>query len=119
MIEIISLLIIGLIAGVMSSMFGVGGGIILVPILILLAKLDPHHAIGTSLVVIVPTVLVGAYTHYHLENVNIPLAVVIAIGAVVGASIGAHFAELLSPLYLKKLFGIILFIVAVKMTLGK
>ena len=119
MVEMISLLIVGLIAGVVSSMFGVGGGIILVPILILLMKLDPHQAIGTSLVVIIPTVLVGAYTHYHLENVNIPLAIIIAIGAVVGAAIGAHFAELLSPLCLKRLFGIILFIVAIKMTFGK
>ena len=103
MIQIILLLCIGLIAGVVSSMFGVGGGIILVPILILLLKLDPHQAIGTSLAIIIPTVLVGAYTHYRLKNVNVQLAIIIATGAVIGAVLGAHIAESLPSLYLKKL----------------
>ena len=119
MIQIILLLCIGLVAGVLSSMLGVGGGIILVPILILLLKLDPHQAIGTSLAIIIPTVLVGAYTHYRLENVNVQLAIIIAIGAVVGAVLGAHIGEALPSLYLKKIFGVVLFIIAIKMMLGK
>lgn len=119
MIQIILLLGIGLIAGVVSSMLGVGGGIILVPILILLMNLDPHQAIGTSLAIIIPTVLVGAYTHYRLENVNIQLAIIIAIGAVLGAVIGAHVAEALPSLYLKKIFGVVLLIIAIKMMIGK
>lgn len=119
MIQIILLLGIGLIAGVVSSMLGVGGGIILVPILILLMKLDPHQAIGTSLAIIIPTVLVGAYTHHRLGNVNVQLAIIIAVGAVVGAVLGAHVSEALPSLYLKKIFGIVLFIIAIKMMIGK
>jgi len=118
MMEIILLLGIGLVAGVVSSMLGVGGGIILVPILIFVMKLDPHQAIGTSLAIIIPTVLVGAYSHYLLENVNVQLAIIIAIGAVIGAVIGAHVAEALPSIYLKKIFGILLFIIAIKMILG-
>lgn len=113
------LLCIGLIAGMLSSMFGVGGGIILVPMLIIVMKLDPHQAIGTSLAIIVPTVLVGAYSHYRLENVNVQLAIIIAVGAVVGAVIGAHVAEVLPSLYLKRIFGVVLFIIALKMIIGK
>ena len=119
MIQTILLLCIGLIAGVVSSMLGVGGGIILVPILILLMKLDPHQAIGTSLAIIIPTVLVGAYSHYQLGNVNVQLAIIIATGAVIGAVIGAHVAEALPSLYLKRIFGVVLFIIAIKMMLGK
>ena len=119
MIEIILLLGIGLIAGVVSSMLGVGGGIILVPILILLMKLDPHQAIGTSLAIIIPTVLVGACAHYRLENVNVQLAIIIAVGAVIGAVLGAHVAEVLPSAYLKKVFGVVLFIIAIKMIIGK
>ena len=119
MIEIILLLGIGLIAGVLSSMLGVGGGIILVPMLILLLKLDPHRAIGTSLAIIIPTVIVGAYSHYRLENVNEQLVIIIAIGAVAGAVIGTHVAEALPSPYLKKIFGAVLFIIAIKMILEK
>ncbi|RLA81327.1 MAG: sulfite exporter TauE/SafE family protein [Deltaproteobacteria bacterium] len=119
MIEIILLLGIGLIAGVVSSMLGVGGGIILVPMLILLMKLDSHQAIGTSLTIIIPTVIVGAYSHYRLENVNTQLAIIIAIGAVAGAVIGTHIAEALPSQHLKKIFGVVLFIIAIKMILEK
>ena len=100
-------------------MLGVGGGIILVPILILLMNLDPHQAIGTSLAIIIPTVLVGAYTHYQLGNVNVLLAIIIAIGAVIGAVLGAHVAEALPSLYLKKIFGVLLLVIAIKMMFVK
>lgn len=119
MLQIILLICIGLIAGMVSSMLGVGGGIILVPILILLLKLDPHQAIGTSLAIIIPTVLVGALTHYQLGNVNVQLAIIIAIGAVIGAVIGVHVAEALPSVYLKKIFGVLLLLIATKMILGR
>ena len=119
MIQIILLLCIGLIAGIVSSMLGVGGGIILVPILIFVMKLDPHQAIGTSLAIIIPTVLVGALTHYKFGNVNVQLAIIIAIGAVIGAVLGAHVTEALPSIYLKKIFGVVLLIIAIKMIIGK
>ena len=119
MIQQILLLSIGLIVGVVSSMLGVGGGIILVPILVLLMNFEMHHAIGTSLAVIVLTALIGALTHYKLGNVNVEIAVIIAIGAAAGAVLGAHVAEALPSSYLEKIFGVMLLIIAIKMLLGK
>ncbi|OYT67275.1 permease [ANME-1 cluster archaeon ex4572_4] len=119
MMQTILLLGVGLAAGVVSSMLGVGGGIILVPLLILLMNLEPHQAVGTSLAIIIPTVLAGALTHYRLGNVNVQLALIIGVGGVVGAVVGAHFAEALPSLYLKKVFGVLLFIIAIKMIVSR
>ena len=110
---------IGLIAGIVSSMFGVGGGIILVPLLIFLLNFDIHQAVGTSLLIIIPTVLVGAYAHYRLGNINLEVALIVIVGAVIGAWIGAHIAEQMQSVYLEKAFGVLLLIISIKMILGK
>lgn len=110
---------IGLVTGIVSSMFGVGGGIILVPMLIYLLNFDIHQAIGTSLLIIIPTALVGAYVHYRLGNVNLVVALIAIIGAVIGAWIGAHIAEMTQSVYLEKAFGLLLLIISMKMILGK
>lgn len=110
---------VGLIAGIVSSMFGVGGGIILVPMLIFLLDFDMHQAVGTSLVIIIPTALVGAYTHYRLENVNFVVALIVIAGAVIGAWMGAHIAEHTQSVYLEKAFGLLLLMVSIKMIVGK
>ena len=110
---------IGLIAGIVSSMFGVGGGIILVPMFIYLLNFDIHEAVGTSLLIIIPTVLVGAYAHYRLGNVNLTIALIVIIGAVIGAWIGAHITEQMQSVYLEKAFGVLLLIISIKMILGK
>lgn len=110
---------IGLVAGIVSSMFGVGGGIILVPLLIFLLNFDIHEAVGTSLVIIIPTALVGAYAHYRLGNVNIVAALIVIVGTVIGAWIGAHIAEQTQSIYLEKAFGVLLLIISVKMIFGK
>ncbi|MGB3459345.1 MAG: sulfite exporter TauE/SafE family protein [Halobacteriota archaeon] len=110
---------IGLIAGIVSSMFGVGGGIILVPMFIFLLNFDIHEAVGTSLVIIIPTVLVGAYAHYRLGNVNLMIALIVIVGAVIGAWIGAHIAEQMQSVYLEKAFGVLLLVISLKMILGK
>ena len=110
---------IGLVAGVVSSMFGVGGGIILVPLLIFLLNFDIHEAVGTSLLIIIPTVLVGASVHYRLGNVNLVVALFVIVGGVIGAWIGAHIAEMTQSVYLEKAFGLLLLIISLKMILGK
>ena len=110
---------IGLVAGVVSSMFGVGGGIILVPLLIFLLNFDIHEAVGTSLLIIIPTVLVGASVHYRLGNVNLVVALFVIVGGVIGAWIGAHIAEMTQSVYLEKAFGLLLLIISLNMILGK
>ncbi len=111
----VSILGIGLVAGIVSSMFGIGGGIILVPMLIFLLNFNMHQAVGTSLLIIIPTVLVGAYAHYKLGNINLMVALVAIVGAVIGAWIGAHFAQGIQSVYLKKAFGVLLLIISIKM----
>lgn len=110
---------IGFVAGVVSSIFGVGGGVILVPMLTFLLNLDIHEAVGTSLLIIIPTAFVGAYVHHKLGNVNLEMAVIVIVGAVIGAWFGAHIAEMTKSVYLEKAFGLLLLIISIKMIFGK
>jgi uncharacterized membrane protein YfcA len=87
--------------------------------LIFLLNFDIHEAVGTSLLIIIPPVLVGAYAHYRLGNVNLMIALIVMIGAVIGAWIGAHITEQMQSAYLEKAFGVLLLIISIKMILGK
>src|SRR6184192_4622019 len=83
--------------GVVSGLFGVGGAIVIVPALVLLGKLPPHTASGTSLAaLLLPVGLLGAMEYYRRGQVNVPYAAIIAAGLFVGALIGAKLAGMLS-----------------------
>ena len=97
--------LIGLVAGVTSGLFGVGGGIVMVPAMFYLLKVDIKTAIGTSLVVIIPTAIAGALKHQELNNINWRVAGSLAPLAVVGGFLGAYWAGQLDANVLKKLFG--------------
>lgn len=112
---ILYLLILGLCAGILGGLLGIGGGVILVPSLLLLAKLEIHQAIGVSIAVIVPTALVSAVTHYQLGHIDLRIALVVAAGGMVGAFLGASWAELLPALTLKRIFGVTLIFVGFNM----
>src|SRR5438046_10373865 len=85
--------LIGLVGGVVSGLFGVGGAIVIVPALVLLGKLPPHTASGTSLAaLLLPVGLLGAIEYYRRGQVNFPDALVLAAGLFVGAFSGAHLA---------------------------
>lgn len=81
---------IGLVAGFASGMFGVGGGIVMVPLLVLVAHLDQRQASATSLFAIVPTALVGAMRYWTMGEIAWGPAVLIALGGVAGSLIGAR-----------------------------
>jgi uncharacterized membrane protein YfcA len=104
--------IIGLIGGITSGLFGVGGGVVMVPAMMLLLSppiRDTKQAIGTSLVVIIPTALMGAIKHYQrdpaLSNVNWSVALALIPTAVVGGYIGAWLTTQISNANLKRAFG--------------
>src|SRR5207244_5212491 len=85
--------LIGLVGGVVSGLFGVGGAIVIVPALVLLVKLPPHTASGTSLAaLLLPVGLLGAVEYYRRGQGNIPYAAIVAAGLFVGAFIGAALA---------------------------
>jgi len=111
---------IGLGAGVLAGMFGIGGGIVIVPALILLAKFPPHMATGTSLAIfLLPVGMLGAYAYYKEGHVRVVPALLIALGVFLGSYFGARIAQQLSPLVLKRAFSLLLVVVAARMWLGK
>ncbi len=118
MVTYLPLLLIGLCAGLLSGMFGIGGGIIIVPALMYIVKLTPHQAIGTSLAALIPPVgLLAAVEYYQAGHINIKYAVLLAAGLFIGAYLSANFAISLSPQVVKKLFALLLIVVAMKILL--
>ena len=108
--------LLGLVAGVFAGMFGVGGGILFVPALIALG-LGQHDAVGTSLLAIVPTVLIGTWRQARYGNVRWRAALVVGIAAAASAQAGVVVAEGLSGATLRRLFAGLLVVVAVQIVL--
>lgn len=108
----------GLIAGILSGLLGVGGGIVLVPIMVGYLGVNQHMAHGTSLAVIVPTAIVGSLIYGLNGNINVAPALNLAIGSMIGASLGARWMKNIPAKQLKQLFGVFLLIVGVRMVLS-
>jgi uncharacterized membrane protein YfcA len=104
-------LVLGLVAGVLAGMFGVGGGILFVPTLVALG-LSQHDATGTSLLAIIPTVLAGTWRQQRYGNVRWRGVVVIGIAAAAAAQGGVFLAEALPDRTLRRLFAALLVLVA-------
>jgi len=96
---------IGLFGGVTSGLFGVGGGIVMVPAMVYLLNTNIKTAIGTSLIVIIPTAITGAFKHQQLGNIDWKMAASLVPLAIVGGFIGAALTKPLPADTLKKLFG--------------
>jgi uncharacterized membrane protein YfcA len=104
---------LGLVAGLLAGMFGVGGGILFVPTLVALG-LSQHDATGTSLLAIIPTALVGTWRQARYGNVRGRAALVIGLAAAAAAQGGAALAESLSGPTLRRLFAALLVLVSVQ-----
>jgi uncharacterized protein len=108
--------LLGLVAGVVSGLFGVGGAIVIIPGLVLIAKLPQHMAHGTSLAaLLLPVGLLGALEYYKRGQVNLAYAAVVAVGLLIGAYFGARLAGTMSDVMLRKAFGVFLLLVSVKL----
>jgi uncharacterized protein len=117
---ILSLIIIGLLAGMLSGLVGVGGGIIMVPLLILFLGFSQHQAQGTSLtVLVVPVTALSVFNYYKAGYINWKYALVIAVFFVIGGYFGSKLAINIDQKTLKKIFSVVLIIVAGKMLLEK
>lgn len=97
-------LITGAFTGFLSGMMGVGGGLIMVPVMVLVVGLSQHTAQGTSLLVMVPTGAVGAWTHWRLGHVSWKIVPGLIVGVLMGTFLGARFAHLLPEHHLRLLF---------------
>jgi len=105
---------LGITAGVLAGMFGVGGGILFVPTLVVLG-LDQLEAQGTSLLAILPTVLVGAWNQRRYGNLRVRTALVVGVSSVLGVELGARLVTQLPETTLRRLFAILLFAVAAQL----
>ena len=117
---IVILVMIGLMAGVFGGMFGVGGAIIMIPALVYFLGVDQHTAQGTSVAIMLPPIgLFAAYNYYKAGQVNIWYAVIIAVTFLVGGYFGSKIALALPENMMKKIFGILLILVALRMIFSK
>jgi uncharacterized membrane protein YfcA len=112
-VEIALLLVLGLLAGVLAGLFGVGGGILFVPTLALVAGLSQLEAEATSLLAIIPTVIAGAWQQQRYGNVRWRAALVVGVAAIAGVEAGVRVAEALSEETLRRLFAVLMIVVAV------
>ena len=102
-------IVLGLVAGFFAGLFGVGGGILFVPMLVALG-LSQHEATGTSLLAILPTALVGSWRQHRYGNIDGRAALTIGLASVVGVQAGVVAAEALPESSLRRLFGVLLLI---------
>ncbi|AFY47576.1 MULTISPECIES: sulfite exporter TauE/SafE family protein [Nostocaceae] len=119
---LIQLLLIGLVAGVAGGMFGIGGGAIMVPAMVLLLGLDQKFATGTSIAAqILPIGLLGAAVYYREGKIDIKYAAIIALGLLIGNLFGALFANqpFITSATMKKLYGIFLLLIGLRYLVGR
>jgi uncharacterized membrane protein YfcA len=114
--QIAIVLVIGLLAGILGGFIGVGGGVLIVPALVLLLGFDQHMAVGTSLGALLPPVgLLGAYEYYKHGHLNITYALLLGLGLLIGAYIGAKIAVNVSGVALRRGFAIFLLLTSLRM----
>ena len=117
MVEIVIALGLGFLAGMFAGLFGVGGGILFVPTLIVLFGLSQVEAQATSLLAILPTVAAGTWRQHAYTNVRWRAAAVMGTTAIVGVELGVLAAKALPEATLRRLFGILVLAVAAQLAL--
>jgi hypothetical protein len=118
--QLVILIIIGLMAGFTGGALGLGGGVVIVPALVFIMGLSQHEAQGTSLAVLIfPVALLGAYNYYRSGYVNVKFVLVLALAFLIGSYLGSLMSINLPDKILKKLFGFTIFLLSLKLILGK
>ena len=110
----ITLAVVGLIVGILSSVIGLGGGFMVVPLLIYLGR-DAKLAVGTTFVFILLVAISSLIAHYRLGNVDVKTGLVLSLGGILGAQIGPQVLQNVSDQNFKKIFSVLMVITAVWM----
>ncbi|MBG0858688.1 MAG: sulfite exporter TauE/SafE family protein [Bacteroidales bacterium] len=112
--------VIGIITGIMAGMLGIGGAIIMIPALVYILGFNQQLAQGTSLAVMLPPIgILAAFNYWKAGQVNIKFALILAAAFIIGSYFGSKFALNIPQTILRKIFGVLLLIVAAKMLLSK
>lgn len=120
MTEVLILLGIGLAAGILSGMVGIGGGVVIVPALVYFFGMSQHTAQGTTLAMfLLPIGILGVLNYYKAGHIDIRVALIIAATFIAGSYFGSRWAISINQDMLKKVFGSLLLLLALKMILGK
>jgi uncharacterized membrane protein YfcA len=113
-------LLLGLVTGILSGLFGIGGAIVIIPSLVLFFGLSQHMAQGTTLALMVPPIgLLAAWTYYRQGFVDFKIASLICLGFFIGGLVGAKFVAHIPDNLLRKAFGVLLLLASIKMILTK
>lgn len=116
MAEIIVLILIGIAAGIMSGLFGVGGGVIIVPALVFFIGMTQHQAQGTSIgLMLLPIGILAAYNYHKSGNLDVKAGLIVALAFVIGGYFGSKFSLNMNELLLKRVFGGFMLLVSIKL----
>ncbi len=120
LLTLLILIAIGLIAGFSSGLTGIGGAVIMIPSLVYLLSMNQYEAQGTSLAVMLPPIgILAAYNYYKAGEVNIKYAIVVSAAFIIGGYFGSKIALDIPIEILKKIFGIVLIVIALNFIFGK
>lgn len=118
--DVILFIGIGLLAGILSGMFGIGGGVIIVPALIYLCEFSQLKAQGTSLAILLPPVGIAAFAYYYKRGeVDLKAGILICVFLVIGSIFGAKIANNIPVSILRKSFGILMILISLRMIFSK
>ena len=118
--SLVVLVLIGLLAGILSGFVGVGGGLIIVPALVYIMGLSQHEAQGTSLgVLLLPVGILAVVNYYKAGALDIRYALIIALAFVLGGYFGSKWSLVLSETVVRRVFGAIMLVGAIKLMLSK
>ena len=118
--QLVILLIIGLLSGILAGVFGVGGAILVIPALVFILGLTQHEAQGTSLAFMLPPVgILATWNYWKAGHVNWKFALILSVAFVVGAYFGSQLSINISDKMLRRVFGILMIVVAIKMIFSK
>jgi uncharacterized membrane protein YfcA len=116
----VAFLLTGVLVGAVSGLLGLGGGIILIPILVLVFGFSQHAAQGTSTAMMIPPIgLMAAWVYYKNGHVHVPAAIWLCVGFFLGGLLGARLAEYLPELVLRRVFALFLMGISLRMLVLK
>ena len=118
--HLIILIVIGILSGLLAGVFGVGGAIIVIPALVFILGLSQHQAQGTSLAFMLPPVgILATWNYWKAGHVDWKIALVLSLTFVVGAYFGSNLSLNISDRTLRRIFGVLMIVMAVKMIFSK